>query len=167
MRAFETTIGRITFVVDALAAIFLAVITLLTFSTVVMRYVLGLPFPGAFDTSRLLLGVAIFWGIAAAAWRGEHIRVDLVWQLLPPTARKVLDLFADLVFCAFIGLMAWMLFWQVDRVRLSRQTTFELALPIWPFHAIAWLGIALCVLVLAARILRAILKFSAPAEAEG
>lgn len=162
MRALESTIGKVTFAVDALAAIFLAVITLLTFTAVVMRYLLGLPFPGSFDVSRLLLGVAIFWGIAAAAWRGEHIQVDLVWQLATPRVRRAMDLFADIVFCIFIALMALMLFWQVDRVRLSRQTTFELALPIWPFHGIAWLGIALCVIVLLGRILRAVLNFSAP-----
>lgn len=145
---------RIVQLVDAAAAVFLAVITLLTFAAVVMRYLLQMPFPGSFDVSRLLLGVAIFWGIAAAAYRKDHIQVDLFWQVLPPAGRRILDVFSDIVFAIFIGVMAWMLFWQVDRVRLSRQTTFELAIPIWPFYGIAWLGIALCVLVLIARILR-------------
>jgi len=145
---------RIVQLVDAAAAVFLAIITLLTFAAVVMRYLLQMPFPGSFDVSRLLLGVAIFWGIAAAAYRKDHIQVDLFWQVLPPAGRRILDVFSDIVFAIFISVMAWMLFWQVDRVRLSRQTTFELAIPIWPFYGIAWLGIALCVLVLIARILR-------------
>lgn len=154
MSAVDALIRRIVFIVDAAAAIFLAVITMLTFTAVILRYVFTLPFPGSFDVSRLLLGVAIFWGIAAAAYRKDHIQVDLFWQTLPPAGRRVLDVFSDIVFLGFASVLAWMLFWQVDRVRLSNQTTFELDIPIWPFYGVAWLGIALCVLVLIARVLR-------------
>jgi TRAP-type C4-dicarboxylate transport system permease small subunit len=163
MRAFERVIGRIALVVDGAAAIFLAIITALTFTAVLMRYVFNLPFPGSFDVSRLLLGVAIFWGIAAAAWRGEHIQVDILWQFLPERMQRALDIFADVVFCVFVGGITWMLYWQVWRVQASRQTTFELSIPIWPFHLVAWLGMAFCMLVLISRILRAILSFNTPA----
>lgn len=160
MRGLERILSRVVFVVDGAAAVFLAVITLLTFLAVVMRYVLNLSFPGAFDVSRLLLGVAIFWGIAAAAWRGEHIQVDVLSHLIPEKANKVLDIFADLVFAGFVSGITWMLYWQVWRVRASGQTTFELSIQVWPFYGIAWLGMALCILVLIARILRAILNFN-------
>lgn len=154
MHTGERVLRRIVQIVDGAAAVFLAIITLLTFAAVVMRYVLQMPFPGSFDVSRLLLGVAIFWGIAAAAYRKDHIQVDLLWQVLPPAGQRVLDIFSDVVFAIFIGIMAWMLFWQVGRVRTSGQTTFELAIPLWPFYGVAWLGIGLCFLVLVARILR-------------
>lgn len=157
MQAFERYINRIAGVVDGAAAIFLAVITALTFLAVLLRYVFNVPFPGSFDVSRLLLGVAIFWGIAAAAWRKEHIQVDLFWQVMPRGVQRAIDVFSDLVFTMFIGVFAWMLFWQVDKVRVSGQTTFELALPIWVFHGLAWLGIVFCFLVLVARMLRALL----------
>lgn len=158
MQAFERLINRVATVVDGAAAVFLAVITALTFVTVVLRYAFNVPLPGSFDVSRLLLGVAIFWGIAAAAWRKEHIQVDLFWQVMPPRVQRVIDVFSDLVFTAFIGVFAWMLFWQVGRVRASGQTTFELGLPVWVFHGIAWLGIAFCFLVLIARLLRTLLS---------
>lgn len=167
MGSFDRIIGRVAALVDGAAAIFLAVITALTFLAVILRYVFVLPFPGSFDVSRMLLGVAIFWGIAAAAWRREHIQVDLAWQLLPPTLQRIVDIFSDLLFAVFVGALGWMLFWQVDRVRGSGQTTFELAIPIWPFHAIAWLGIAFCFLVLIARILQAIVSFRTPTGEAG
>ena len=159
MGGFERVISRVSAFVDAAAAIFLAVITALTFTAVLLRYVFNLPFPGSFDVSRLLLGVAIFWGIAAAAWRNEHIQVDLLWQVMPRTVRKILDI----VFAGFVGALAWMLYRQVDKVRDSGLTTFEMAIPVWPFNAVAWLGIAFCFLVLVARILRAIATFRDPA----
>lgn len=161
MPVFERYIGRVASLIDAAAAIFLGIVTTVTFVAVVLRYVFNLPFPGSFDVSRLVLGVAIFWGIAAAAWRDEHIQVDLLWQVSSRGVRRAMDIFADLVFLGFAAGIAWMLFWQVDRVRISHQTTFELAIPIWPFHAIAWLGMAFCALVLFARILRHLTSYKA------
>ena len=157
MQAFERYINRVAGFVDGAAAIFLAIITALTFLAVLLRYVFNIPFPGSFDVSRLLLGVAIFWGIAAAAWRKEHLQVDLFWQVMPRGVQRAMDVFSDLVFTIFIGVFAWMLFWQVGKVRVSGQTTFELALPIWLFHGLAWLGIAFCFLVLVARMLRTVI----------
>ena len=154
MPQMDRLMRRIVLLVDTAAAVFLAVITALTFLAVLLRYVFSLPFPGAFDVSRLLLGIAIFWGIAVAAYRRQHIQVDIVWQVLPPRVRQVLDIFSDLVFALFAGVLSWMLFVQVGKVRLSQQTTFELAIPVWPFHAVALLGMALCLVILLARLLR-------------
>jgi C4-dicarboxylate transporter DctQ subunit len=162
MQAFERALSRVAALVDGAAAVFLAIITALTFIAVLLRYVFAIPFPGSFDVSRLLLGVAIFWGIAAAAWRGEHIQVDILWQMLPARVQRWVDFFADIVFSVFIGVFAWMLFWQVFKVRTSGQTTFELSIPVWPFHLLAWLGIAFCLLVLLARILRALVALRTP-----
>ena len=157
MQTLEAMIRRIVAFTDAAAAIFLIVITVLTFSAVVMRYVLSLPFPGAFDVSRLLLGVAIFWGIAVGAYRREHISVDILYHAMPARVQRLRNLFGDILFAAFMGLFSWMLLRQVLSVRDSGQTTFELGIPIWPFYGVAWLGIVLCFIVLIARILRALL----------
>lgn len=157
MAAFFTFLRRLVWLVDAAAAVFLLVITALTFTAVMLRYVVQVPFPGSFDVSRLLLGVAIFWGIAVGAYRREHIQVDLFWQVLPKRARKIVDLFGDIIFAAFMGLFSWMLYQQVLRVKGSGQTTFELSIPLWPFYAVAWAGIVLCFLVLLVRIVETFL----------
>lgn len=144
-------------IVDFGAAMFLLVITVLTFTAVIMRYVLTMAFPGSFDVGRLLLGVAIFWGIAVAAYKNSHISVDLFWNMLPPRLQRVVDVFADTVFAFFSGVLAWTLFQQVTRVRVTGQTTFELSIPIWPFYAVAWIGLALCFVIVCLRVLTGIL----------
>jgi TRAP-type C4-dicarboxylate transport system permease small subunit len=156
MTGLDIALRRIVAFTDAAAAIFLLVITVLTFTAVLIRYVFQVPFPGSFDVSRLLLGVAILWGIAVGAYRGSHITVDILWQSMPRPLQRLMDLVADLLFVGFMGLFAWMLLKQVQSVARSGQTTFELSIPIWPFYAVAWLGVALCVLVLIAKILRAL-----------
>lgn len=164
MKGLETAIRRVVALTDAAAAVFLLVITLLTFTAVMMRYVFAIPFPGSFDVSRLLLGVAILWGIAVAAHRGSHITVDILWQAAPRWAQKAMDLLGDLLFAGFMGIFAWMLLQHVEKTRSSGQTTFELSIPIWPFYAVAWLGVVLCVLVLIARILRTAFGLETPRE---
>lgn len=131
---------------------FLVVIAFLTFVAVVMRYVFKVAFPGSFDIGRLLLGVAIFWGIAVATYRRRHICVDIAWQAMPKRMRRIVDIFADTAFAVFACLMAWAMFQQVARVRTTGQTTFELGIPLWPFYAVAWAGLVLCCLVLLMRV---------------
>jgi TRAP-type C4-dicarboxylate transport system permease small subunit len=152
MKAFEQLIRRIVLFVDGAAAMFLAIITGLTFLTVVLRYVFNASLPGSFDIGRLLLGIAIFWGVAVAAYRQEHIQVDILWSVLPRRVQGFLNLFADIVFLG-CALVFTIMFWRQTMVMMaSGETTFELDVPIWPFHLVAWTGIALTSVVLAVRI---------------
>ncbi|MEJ8575060.1 TRAP transporter small permease [Microbaculum marinum] len=166
MNAFERLINRIVLLVDAAAAMFLGVITALTFITVVLRYVFNASLPGSFDVGRLLLGVAIFWGIAVAAYRKEHIQVDILWSALPRRAQGALNVFADLVFFGCACVFTAMFWLRVMATRTAGETTFELDVPIWPFHFAAWLGIAFTAVVLAARILHVVVlrRFDSPDE---
>src|SRR5690606_9002401 len=82
--------------IELTAAIFLAAVTILTFAAVMSRYLFSYGIPDSYDISSLLLGVLIFWGIAVASYRGDHITVDLLWSSVGPRARRAIDLFADL-----------------------------------------------------------------------
>lgn len=145
------TIERLVAAVDVAAALFLAVMTLLTFADVLMRYILLGNVPDGFDLGRLLLCVALFWGVAGCCHRGEHIQVDFVWELLPPAGRRLLDLVAVTVTAIFMIGLSWMTLVRVQSTLDSGQTTSDLQLPLWPFYAIAWLGVALGTLLLAGR----------------
>ena len=70
--------------IEVTAAGFLAVVTLLTFVSVFLRYLFSWSIPDAYDFTRLLLGILIFWGMAVASYRGDHITVDLLWSAAPP-----------------------------------------------------------------------------------
>lgn len=157
MPILQASLKRLIAVVDGGAAFFLIVIAGLTFTAVIMRYVLTLAFPGSFDVGRLLLGVAIFWGIAAATFRREHVTVDLLWLALPAWLQRAVDIFADIVFAGFAGLLTWAILKHVLRTYGTGQTTFELSIPLWPFYAVAWTGIALCTVILVLRVVSSIL----------
>lgn len=152
MTLLQKSLRHLFRVVEFGAAAVLVVITLLTFTAVIMRYVFATAFPGSFDVARLLLGVSIFWGIAVAAYSRSHISVDLIWQALPLPLQRAVDILADTVFAGFASLMAWTMLQQVLRARSTGQTTFELSIPLWPFFGTAWAGLVLCCILLWMRV---------------
>lgn len=140
--------------VELIAGLLLGAIAVLTFSAVMLRWLFNYGLPDAFDFSRLLLGTAMFWGIALAGFHNRHIQVDGFWELAPAWGKRVIDIFATTVTLAFMALFAWMLEGKVRSVLVSNEQTFDLRLPVWPFHAVAALGIALAAILLLLRLVR-------------
>jgi TRAP-type C4-dicarboxylate transport system permease small subunit len=136
------------------AGVFLGAIALITFLSVTFRGTLGFAIPDGFDVSRLMLAVAMFWGIASTSYRNEHIQVDVVWQMLSPEGRRRLDLVATALSLAFMALFSVMLVQKVLSTWRSAEATFDVRLQIWPFHLLAALGILFAAVLLAIRLMR-------------
>jgi TRAP-type C4-dicarboxylate transport system permease small subunit len=161
------TVGRLIGVMELIAAWLLAAITALTFISVVLRYAFNWSIPDSFDIGRNLLGIAIFWGIALAAYRGEHITVDLLWGALGPRARRAMDAFAAIVSLVCLGVFAWSMAGKVLSTYRDNVLTFDIHLPVWMFYAVAWLGLALCVPLLLLRLWRQLRQPDSSAPAQG
>src|ERR671917_79377 len=91
------------------AGAFLGAIALVTFLSVTLRATLGIGIPDGFDVSRLMLAVAMFWGIATAGYRNEQIQVDVVWQMGGPGWKRGVDIVATAISLAAMAVFAWML----------------------------------------------------------
>jgi TRAP-type C4-dicarboxylate transport system permease small subunit len=142
--------------IEWLAAFFVGIVALDIFVSVLLRYFFAVSIPDSYDFGKLLLGILIFWGIAATSYRGTHITVDLVWSSVGPRAQRYIDIFATCVLLFVVTVQTVMLF---DKVRLIYQEnilTFDLNLPTWPFAAVAWLGDVSAVLLIAVRTYRLI-----------
>ena len=79
------------------AAAFVGIVAVDIFVSVLLRNFFNTSIPDTYDFGRLLLGILIFWGIAATSYRGGHITVDLVWAAAGPRGKRVIDVFATLV----------------------------------------------------------------------
>jgi len=150
----EKLINRVVTVVEYGAAVFIALVTALTFVSVIMRYLFSAPIPDTFDFTRLMVCIAIFWGIACACWRGEHIQVDLLWAALPRRAQRLVDAAATVILFGFIAVLAWMVFRRVGEIVQSGMTTGDFLLTVWPFFAVASLGLGLAAIVIPAYLYR-------------
>ena len=142
--------------IEWIAAGFVGLVALDIFVSVLLRYFFSVSIPDSYDFGKNLLGILIFWGIAATSYRGTHITVDLVWSSVGPRAKRAIDVFATLVLLLVVTVQTAMLF---DKVRLTYQDnvlTYDLHLPTWPFAAVAWLGDVSAVLLIAVRTYRLI-----------
>src|SRR5216684_6669847 len=118
--------------IEWIAAGFVGIVALNIFVGVLLRNTLNYAIPDSFDIGRLLLGILIFWGIAATSYRGGHITVDLIWANVGPKYQRMIDVFATLVLL------------------------FVVTMPTWPFFAVAWAGDVSAVLLIAIRTYRLI-----------
>jgi C4-dicarboxylate transporter DctQ subunit len=145
-------LDRLATLVETIAGLFLAAITVLVFVSAIGRYVFAAPIPDAFDVSRLMLGVVILWGFASVGYRGAHIKVDLVAEVLPARVRRGLDVLGALVLLLFTVLLAWKLADRLASAFASHEATMDLRLPVWPWLAVIWLGALASAFTIAARI---------------
>lgn len=190
-------VDRLIDTIEYTAAGFLAAVTAITFLSVLQRGALSyfssladahgqswigvwagaiaavlfeLTIPDAYDLGALLLGILIFWGLAGAGYRGDHITVDLLWAALPRALNRAMTVVADLVTLVCLAVFTWMMGSKVIGTRLDNVSTFDLRLPVWLFYAVAWLGLTAAVVLLAIRIVRLVVapeRLAGPHRAGG
>src|SRR5262245_41157157 len=142
--------------IEWVAAAFVGIVAANIFLQVVLRNLFSFSIPDSYDFGRLMLGILIFWGIAATSYRGTHITVDLVWGNVGPRYQRMIDVFATLVLLFVVTVQTYTLFDKVVTTRDDNVLTFDLRLPTWPFFMIAWLGDVSAVLLIAVRTYRLI-----------
>jgi TRAP-type C4-dicarboxylate transport system permease small subunit len=142
--------------IELVAAAFVGLVAADIFISVLLRYFFSLSIPDGYDFGRMLLGILIFWGIAATSYRGTHITVDLVWGMAGPRMRRYIDIFATLVLLFVVTVQTSMLLDKVLTTRRDHILTYDLGLPTWPFFAVAWAGDVSAVLLIAVRTWRLI-----------
>jgi TRAP-type C4-dicarboxylate transport system permease small subunit len=144
--------------IELLAATFVGIVAADIFISVLLRYFFSYSIPDSYDFGKQLLGILIFWGIAATSYRGTHITVDLVWAAASTRGKRIIDVFATLVLLFVVTVQTSMLFDKVRLTRADHVLTFDLHLPTWPFAAVAWLGDVSAVLLIAVRTWRLVFR---------
>jgi TRAP-type C4-dicarboxylate transport system permease small subunit len=142
--------------IELLAAIFVGIVAVDIFVSVLLRKVFSVSIPDSYDFGRMLLGILIFWGIAATSYRGTHITVDLVWANVGPKYQRMIDVFATLVLLFVVTVQTYTLFDKMRGTYNDNVLTFDMRMPTWPFFAIAWAGDISAVLLIAIRTYRLI-----------
>ena len=153
----RSPVDRFIDLIEVTAAGFLAVVTLLTFVSVLLRYFFAWSIPDSYDFTRQLLGILIFWGMAVASYRGDHISVDLLWTAVPSAAQRAMDVFSALVTLVAMAAFTWMFAIKVIGTRADNVGTFDLRQPVWIYYFVAWIGLASAVLLLVLRTIRLVL----------
>jgi TRAP-type C4-dicarboxylate transport system permease small subunit len=152
----RTSMDRFINTIEWIAAGFVGLVAANIFISVLLRNLFNYSIPDSFDIGRLMLGILIFWGIAATSYRGTHITVDLIWGNVGPKYQRMIDVFATLVLLFVVSVQTWTLFDKVRGTYNDNVTTFDMHMPTWPFFAVAWAGDVSAVLLIAIRTYRLI-----------
>ena len=142
--------------IEWIAAFFVGIVALNTFTAVFMRKFFAVTLPDYYNFGQFLLGILIFWGIAATSYRGGHITVDLLWSSAGPRMKRFIDVFATLVLLFVVTVQTYTLFDKVIDTRNGHIVTMDLQVPIWPFFLVSWIGDVSAVLLIAIRTYRLI-----------
>jgi TRAP-type C4-dicarboxylate transport system permease small subunit len=137
---------------ETVAALFLLLIALLTAANVLLRDLFAIQIPDWFDGSRMLQGIALFWGFALATYYGSHICVDVVWEHLSAPRRRLMDIVATALTLAFLAPLAWMVWVKV--IGTGTQGTMDLRLPLRWFFAVAAIGSTMAALLCGVRLVK-------------
>jgi len=130
---------RLTRWLHHLSGALLVGLMLLTVVNILGRWLFDAPLPGAVELTEIGMVAIVFLGLAYAQVRGDHIRVDLLYEQLGARGRRVLDLFAALVSFATIAGMTWRLGVYAGQLGTSGRTTSALRVPLsW----VAWMAVA-------------------------
>ena len=144
--------------IEWLAAIFVGVVALNIFVNVLLRKLFSTSIPDYYDFGRMLLGILIFWGIAATSYRGGHITVDLIWSSAGKKGKRWIDVFATVVLLFVVTVQTAMLFDKVRATYVDHVLTYDMNIPTWPFYAVAWIGDVCAVVLIAIRTWRLVFK---------
>jgi TRAP-type C4-dicarboxylate transport system permease small subunit len=154
----SNSMDRFIDLIEWIAALFIGIVTVDVFVTVMLRYFFNIAIPDAYDFGQLLLGILIFWGIAATSYRGTHITVDLIWANVGPRYQRWIDIFATLVLLFVVVVQTYTLLDKVTSTRAANVLTYDLRLSVWPFFLVAWIGDVAAVLLIIVRAYRLIFR---------
>src|ERR1700743_2317652 len=127
--ARKNVMDRFIHSIEWIAAFFVGIVALNTFTAVSMRKFFAVTIPDYYNFGQFLLGILIFWGIAATSYRGTHITVDLVWANVGPRYQRFIDVFATLVLLFVVTVQTYTLFDKVRGTYKDHVLTFDMHMP--------------------------------------
>lgn len=93
---------------------------------VVLRYVFNAPTIWAHETTIFLCGIAFIYGGLYCSAYDNHIRVVLIYDLVPARIRRVFDIIISIVCAAASGMFAWAAWIMVARAAFRPDGSFRL-----------------------------------------
>ncbi len=136
--AFEAGMDRLYAVLRAICVVILIEYLILVLLQVFFRYVLNESLFWAEEAVRFSMVWSVLLGSALVARDRAHIRIDVVENMLPPVARRRLDLALDVLMIVFMVIL--MITGIQFAGRSMMQTSASLDLPMWAVYGAIPIG---------------------------
>jgi TRAP-type C4-dicarboxylate transport system permease small subunit len=149
MGAFNSTIERLVQSAAYAMGLLLLFAVLVNFANVVGRYVLLRPIIWAEEIILYSTIWTVFIGLAVVAWRNIHLRMDVIYELLPPPLKRVIAILISLVTLWLCAEVVYLGYQVVLRLQANNQRTPAAGIPIYLIYWALPIGFALTAIVAA------------------
>ncbi|NLY80848.1 MAG: TRAP transporter small permease [Lysinibacillus sp.] len=110
---------------------------------VFMRYVMHNPVTWSTELFELFMVTAIFLGFGPALKNNQHIKIDLLYDLLPKTIKKIFNLISNALGFGFSIYLAYMGIEMVSVAYEQKSITVDVGIPVWITFLAMPLGLGL------------------------
>ncbi|MEW6264010.1 MAG: TRAP transporter small permease subunit [Thermodesulfobacteriota bacterium] len=118
----------------AAASYIIVAVMLITTVEVVGRYAFNHPTSWAWPLNRQLFGVFILFGGVYAMKTGTHIRIEILYEYMPPKVRLAARLLALACFLGFLGVLVWQSGWMgYNSWSMGEKAPGAFRVPLYPF----------------------------------
>lgn len=131
---------------ELIVVVMLSLMTLLTFTQVVMRYVFNSGYTWALELTTVFFAVMIFVGISYGVRIGAHIGIDALVRKLPSGPRRAVSTVVVLLCLVYAGLVIYGSLVYVAKMKLVGMELEDMPIPLWMVRAILPVGFALLTL---------------------
>lgn len=143
MNKVEKTIQSIIEKSGLLGVLSLALMTLLTFCDVFLRYFFKRPIVGSTEITEFIMVCVVFFSLAWCSLRGDHVAVDLITSKLSGRGLRISDSI-NYILTALVGLLiATQSFEQAEYLKDIALKSQLLNIPRYPFLVISTFGFVL------------------------
>ena len=116
--------------------VFIPALTALVGVDVVLRYLLSAPLAWGVDVGSLLLLLVFLSSLPDATVRGRHIRMELVYDKLPPPLRRMSDIVSALGGLCLSGFLTYQSTLNAFEMFQHRERPVLVNIPFWPFAVV-------------------------------
>jgi C4-dicarboxylate transporter DctQ subunit len=125
---------------ELIVIVMLALMTLVTFMQVVLRYVFNAGFTWALELTTIFFAAMIFVGISYGVRVGAHIGVDAIVSKLPSGIRRVTSIVVVLLCLLYAGLVIYGSWGYVMKMRSVHVEMEDLPIEVWMVRSLLPLG---------------------------
>lgn len=139
-------VGAVTRYADYLARLGMFAMMVLVVVNVILRYG-WTSIKGTYDYVGLLTAVSVTLAISYCAYERGHIEVEILMERLPQRVQSVVGSIMMLISAAFFAIACWQSVVVGNTMKVSRETTMAVYVPLYPFMYILAGGLGLMALV--------------------
>ncbi|MEI3614455.1 TRAP transporter small permease [Pseudogracilibacillus sp. SO30301A] len=124
------------FLEDVSAGTFFFTGITLIFYGVMMRYIFNDPKAWVEELSRYIIIWGVFLGFSIALRYNHHIQVDILYDKLSATGRRILDYFSTIISILFCGIYTYYGVTLVSNRYYSKMLSLDVGIPMWIVYLI-------------------------------